>query len=258
MRVEVAQAIPLDQLWPLISNMFVPKKRGRPRIHSPKRIIEAILYVAKTGCQWFMLPSNFPPYKTVYHYFRSWTENGTWEVICEKIRARVRTKSGKYRYSRGVSIDSQSVRTFFGQGAVGYDGHKKVKGRKRHLMVDSLGLLICVICMAANLHDIKAGRMMMNRLKNEARLERVRFLNVDGAYVSLKDPDDKIAIQVSSLPKGSGFQPFPQRWKVERSISWSRGYRRLTMDFEKKTRYSEAWNYIAFILIGLKKLKKLD
>ena len=127
----------------------------------------------------------------------------------------------------------QSVRTFFGQGAVGYDGHKKVKGRKRHFMVDSLGLLICVICMAANLYDIKAGRMMMNRLRNEARLERVRFLNVDGAYVSLKDPDDKIAIQISSLPKGSEFQPFPQRWKVERSISWSRGYRRLTMDFEK-------------------------
>lgn len=252
----LSQALPIDQIWNEISHFFPEKPTGRPRKHNPYTILEAIFYICKSGCQWMLLPPQYPPYKTVYHYFRQWTLNGIWQLICKKIRAIVRMKASRNRYSKGISIDSQSVKTFYGSGAVGYDGNKKIKGRKRHLMTDSLGLLIFVICLSANIHDIKGGRMLINRLRNEASLDRVRYIHADQAYTSLDTKEHRAEVKISGLPKGSGFTPFPQRWKIERSISWTRGYRRLNMDYEKKTRYSEAWVYIGFIQIMAKKLEK--
>ena len=258
MKKSLPHIVSLDQVWSHIKHFFPEHTTGRPRKHSNQSILEAIFYACKSGCQWDMLPDNYPPYKTVYHYFRKWSKNGLWELINKKIRALVRIKSGKNRYSKGVSIDSQSVKTFYGSGAVGFDGHKKVKGRKRHLMTDSLGLLIFVICLRANLHDLKGGKMLINRLRQESELDRVRYVYADKAYTSLDIKGHKANMQISSSPIPSIFIPLPQRWKVERSISWTRGYRRLNMDYEKKTRYSEAWVYIAFIQIMGKKLEKLE
>ncbi|MEI7670136.1 MAG: IS5 family transposase [Pseudomonadota bacterium] len=257
MRKSLPYFLPLDQIWNEISEFFQQKPLGRPRIHAPYTILKAIFYIAKTGCQWAELPPNHPPYKTVHHYFRKWTQDGIWEIICRKIRKIIRIKSDRNPRSTGISIDSQSVKTFYGSGAVGYDGHKKVKGRKRHLMTDSLGLLIFVICLRANIHDIKGGRMLINRLRKDPDLCDVLYINADQAYISLDTKEHKAKVKISSIPKGTGFKPVPQRWKIERSISWLRGYRRLNMDYEKKTRYSEAWVYISFIQIMAKKLEKL-
>ncbi len=257
MKSPLSQIASLTQVWNKIRHFFPEYKNGRPKKHSTFCILEAIFHVCKTGCQWFLLPENFPPYKTVYHYFRKWSQNGLWELICKKIRGLVRVKSGRSRYSTCVSIDSQSIKTFYGSGAVGFDGNKKIKGRKRHLMTDSFGFLIFVICLSANIHDIKGGRMLINRLRKEASLDRVRYIHADSAYRGLDTKEHKAQVQISSTPKGASFMPLPQRWKIERSISWTRGYRRLNMDYEKKIRYSEAWVYIAFIQIMGKKLEKL-
>lgn len=257
MEYQLAQQLPVKQVYPYLVSILPKKKTGRPRIHSREMILAAIFFVNKTGIQWSLLPKNFPPYKTVYHYFRKWTLNGVWEILNKKIREKVRVQFGKNRYSKGISLDSQSVRTFFGQGTVGFDGHKKVKGRRRHLLVDSLGMLIEAICLRGNIHDIKAGRMMINRIKNEASLSKIRWLHADYAYRGLSAVGTKVKILLSGVSKGLGFQALPQRWKVERSIAWLRGFRRTIIDYEKKTRYSTAHLLIAFVQIGGKKLQKL-
>ena len=254
MDILVAQDHHVEQIWPHIKNWLVHSRFGRPRKYSAKSILAGIFYISKTGCQWSALPKEFPPWKSVYYHFRKWTNSGIWFLLNKKLREIIRLKRSRSRYSKAVCIDSQSVKTLFGVGAVGFDGNKKVKGRKRHFLVDSIGLLIAVCCTKANLHDSGPCKMLIKRIHKYAHLSNVKYIHADKAYRSVKTLSPKIKMNISGSIKSSGFQPIPLRWKVERSIAWLRGYRRTLCDMEKKVRYSEAWVYIAFIQLCSKRV----
>ena len=144
-----------DSAWIYVESAFPRKWRGRPPIHQPRQILEAILYIAKTGCQWRLLPNNYPPWQTVYGYFRGWSLSGVLDRILDRLRKRCRHLANKDHRSRIGIIDSQSVKTTRCAATKGFDGKKMIKGRKRHLLVDSIGFLISVIVTRANLHDIE-------------------------------------------------------------------------------------------------------
>lgn len=241
-----------DSSWNCIANLFPHKHRGRPPEHERRHIFEAILYVLKSGCQWRLLPDCYPPWQTVYGYFRAWSLNGIIDKMLARLRRKCRKAEGKDHRSRIAIIDSQSVKTTRCAATKGFDGKKMVKGRKRHLLVDSLGFLISVVVTRANLHDIKGGRMLVHQIQEEAVLDRVRIVFADSAYKSLENEGIPVEITTNL---SNGFSPLPQRWKVERSIGWLASYRRNTIDYEGKCCYAESWVKLAFIAIGINRMK---
>lgn len=233
--------------------------KERKRKHTLREMINAILYLTKTGCQWRMLPTNFGPWQTVYFYFRKWKTEGVFEELMHHLRQVVRKTKGRNSSPSIGIIDSRSVRTshHVDRAEYGIDGGKKVKGRKEHIIVDSLGLPMAARVHAANIHD-SVGAVDTIKLL-QYNFPRLKKIIADGGYRgSLVDLVKGYGWDLSVVlrPKESSkkFQVLPLRWIVERTFSWIENYRRMTTDYEFKTESAEAMLQITFCQIMLKKL----
>jgi putative transposase len=248
--------------WQQIEQYFPPCKRGRPRKWEMWLIINAIFYVTRTGCQWRMLPTNLPPWQTVYGYYRRWLKAGLWTTINAALVRQVRTQAGREAEPSAAVMDSQSVKTSEGGEARGVDVHKQTPGRKRHIVVDTLGLLLLVVVHSASLQDAAGGQLVLQRLFERIKRSkfnrwcRLKLIWVDGAYASLIATARKLfgwRLDVVRRPDGAkGFQVLPHRWVVERTFGWLGRYRRLARDYEHTTESSEAMVYLASIRRTLK------
>lgn len=248
-----------DAQWAYLKPLL-PKasKRGRPP-KDRRRIIDAILYFVKCGCPWRYLPADFPHWKTVFHVFRQWTLNHLWAVIHDTLRVLVRRSQGKRSRPTAAILDSQSVKSAGHGGHVGYDASKRIKGRKRHLLVDTLGLVLAVLVTPANVTERDGGQMLLARVLGW--FTWLRILWVDGGYTGetfaqwVKGLRPKLAVQVvKRSDTTSGFNVLPHRWIVERTFGWLMHHRRLVRDYETTQTSAEAWIHIAMIRIQLRRL----
>jgi len=247
-----------DRHWDCIKELIpAAKPGGRPRTLEMRAVINAILYMVMSGCQWRMLPREYPAWQSVYTYFQQWRDDGTWQRIHDTLRAQVRERAGRHKHPTAGALDSQSVKTMQIPGVRGYDAGKKVNGRKRHILVDTLGLLLAVVVTSAALSDPAGARLLLRRLGGACK--KLRRIWVDGTYrgqlfewVMLHF---HFVLQPVLRSQGQkGFVVLPRRWVVERTFAWLTQARRLGKDYERLPVSSEAMIYIAMTRLMLRRL----
>jgi putative transposase len=249
-----------DEQWALIEPHIPVHPGGRPRTTALRDVVDAIFYLLRTGCQWRYLPTDFPPESTVWRYFDEWRHNGTLDPRHDLLRRKVRTHERPYSPRTTASVDSQSVDTTSGGDERGRDNAKNVDGRKRHIVVDSLGLLPAVLVTAASVDDAKAAHDLFPRLDGQP-VGKVTRVFADGKYhnYALYEWVEKNArwdLVIVRRPDGvKGWVKLPLRWTVERTCAWLGRCRRLTKDREKSVRSSEAFIKLAMIHLMLNRLK---
>ena len=249
-----------DEQWALIEPHIPVYPGGRPRTTSTRDVLDAILYLVRTGCQWRYLPADFPPRSTVWRYFDEWRHNGTLEAIHDALRRKVRTEEKPYRPRTTASVDSQSVDTTSGGEARGRDNAKNVDGRKRHIAVDSMGLLLAVLVTAASVDDGVAATELLARLDGQP-ISQVRRMFGDSKYHNYAlyewvEENADYRMTIIGRPEGKkGWVKLPIRWTVERTFAWLGRCRRLTKDREKSVRSSEAMIRLAMIQLMLNRLE---
>lgn len=249
-----------DSQWTIIQEMIPPAKSGgRPRSLDMRKVVNAILYVVVGGIQWRMLPKQYPKWSSVYCYFRGWKRSGTWKRIHDTLRAQVRQRAGRHKQPTGGCLDSQSVKTTAVPGKRGFDQAKLIKGRKRHLLVDTLGLLMAIRVTAASVQDRDGARLLLSRLDGSCK--KLRLIWVDGGYrgqlLDWVAKHFRFRLRVVPRPKAQkGFAVLPRRWVVERTFAWLNHDRRLSKDYEALETTSEALVYIAMIRIMVRRLAR--
>jgi putative transposase len=249
-----------DEQWEKI-RAFLPLERqgrGRPIEIDMREAVNAMFYVNKTGCQWENLPREFPNYQSVYYHYRKWCLDGTWEQLQRVLRYEVRRKVGRYPHPSAAIIDSQSVKTTEVGGPRGYDAGKKVNGRKRHILVDTLGNLLAVVVHTADIQDRDGAKLLLTRLPQMLRLRLLKIWT-DGAYkgdlIGWCWEQLKLLLEVVTPPPAQqGFAVLPKRWIVECTFAWLGHYRRLSKDYEECLHSSEGMVYLASIHTMLKRL----
>jgi putative transposase len=248
-----------DKQWQRMAWLF-PKRKGpgRPMRLDRRAVLNAMLDVVKTGCQWANLPSDFPNPKSVYYHFRKWSQDGTWHRINRVMGFLERRRVGRFpRPSAGI-LDSQSVKTTASGLERGYDGHKKIKGRKRHVFVDTQGNLLEVVVLSANCTDVTGAKAVLTKVERQIALRLLTLWADQGYQGDLSDwLHEQFAIQleiVQAAPDQVGFAVQPRRWVVERTFAWLGQFRRLSKDYERCPRSSEGMIYLAAIHTLLKRL----
>jgi transposase len=243
-----------DAQWALIEPMVPVKPGGRPAKHPRRRIVEAILYLNRTGCSWRQLPHDFPPWDTVYWYFKRWNTEGTTDRIHDALRDAARDAAGRDPMASAGIVDAQSVQgaDTVGSDSRGYDAGKKTNGRKRHVVTDTVGLLVVVLVTAASLQDRDGGRLVLNRAR--MKMPSMVLVWADGGYagkcVEFARRWLRITLEIVKKPEGQRtFEVLPRRWVVERTLSWLVRCRRLDRDYERLPEHAEAM--VKWSMIGL-------
>jgi len=238
----------------LIEPMVPVKPGGRPAKHPRRRIVEALLYLNRTGCSWRQLPHDFPPWDTVYGYFKRWNAEGTTDRIHDALRDAARDAAGRDPMASAGIVDAQSIKAAdtVGRSSRGYDAGKKVNGRKRHVVVDTIGLLVVVLVTAANVQDRDGGRLVLSRAR--MKMPSIVLVWADGGYagkcVEFARRWLHITLAIVKKPEGQRtFEVLPRRWVVERTLSWLVRCRRLDRDYERLPEHSEAM--VKWAMIGL-------
>lgn len=249
-----------DSQWEFVQ-AFMPEARssgrGRRIEVDLREVVNAILYVNRSGCQWDMLPHEFPNYKTVNYYYNLWRKEGRWDLILNALRDAVRESAGRNSSPTVACIDSQTAKTADQGNEVGYDGGKRANGRKRHIVTDVLGLLLLVSVTAANVPDAVAAVPLLRSL--DIIYPTIEVVHADlgyrGKLVDIVDQELSFDLNFSSKPpETKGFQPVRQRWVVERTFAWFNRYRRLNRDVERTVDSSAAMIKISQISLMLNRL----
>jgi transposase len=239
-----------DAQWALLDPLlpdpaWLGEQGGRPEEHCRRMIVDAIFYLVDNGTKWRALPADFPPWSTVYNYFAAWEKAGVTQDVLDGLRDRVRLTEGRTAAPSAAIIDSQSVRAAetVGRPTRGYDAGKKINGRKRHIAVDTLGLLLCVLVTAASVQDRDAARPLLNHLA--AASHRIRLVWADGGYagklVNWAHTSLTIALKIVKRSDDvTGFVVLPRRWVVERTLAWITRHRRCVRDYERLPAHHEA------------------
>jgi putative transposase len=248
-----------DAQWRLLEPLL-PRNAGpgRPTTLDLREIVNALLYMKQTGCAWRLLPHDFPNWTSVRYYFDRWTLDGTWEALNTALREHVRQRAGRNVQPSAAIVDSQSVKTAEASRERGWDGHKRVTGRKRHVLVDTQGCLLGLLVLAADRSDQVGGLLLLALCA--ACFPLLVKLWADQAYRGTLEATAPtqygIAVEiVTKPPERRGFQVLPKRWIVERTLAWLSRGRRLKLDYERDPAYSEAWIYVASVHRMLKHLE---
>lgn len=252
-----------DEEWSILEPLIpAAKSRGRPITHVRREIVNAIFYLSRSGCSWRELPHDFPAWQTVSYYYYEWCKAGIWTQIVDALRVQVRIKAGRQGEPSAAILDSQSVKTCqhvpaSGQSAPGYDAGKKIKGRKRHILVDTMGLLLLVVVHSAGIQDRAGAKLVCEKARG--RFPNLKLIWADGGYAGklvnwVLEQCQWVLEIVKRNADLKGFQLLPRRWVVERTLGWLGRYRRLSKDYEYSTESSAAMVEIAMIQVMLHRL----